>query len=296
MKYSDDMSDPYVCRPIAISELDSNFILESVLRRYGIKLEDKESMHVVSEGCDVCWLVSVMDCASTNHCSLQYICWYIGQYCPLNLIQFPELCGEHGTHLTKGRWPVGKCTAAALCSLSCFMRDQRANDAVEIEVANMTPSESVTVMRGTQPEEHVDLCQKIILSLFSRRPGTALWKDVAGSPGETSETQLYLDMMGLLSVISFKTMCCMLQGDPRVIFAWVHWCYTLASDASVALPVGSACCREQCQALLKVRKKYWISVSVEVGLEDVFLVGPTSRNCYADSSPARSRTKYLRGR
>ena len=122
------------------------------------------------------------------------------------------------------------------------MRDHRANDAVELEVTNMIPSESVTVMREPQPEEHLDLCQKIILSLFSRRPGTALWKDVAGSLGETRDTQFYLDMVGLLSVISPTTMRGMLQGDAQVIFAWVHWCYILASAASVSLPVGPACC------------------------------------------------------
>ena len=233
--------EPFFVRTMVVAETSANFLLEGLLRSLPFSFEDPQRMAQLSAATDFFVISATVDRASANQLAAAWLASR-ASLLPRNIIPWCEFCAAHGVALAKGKSPMIKKLATALCSFTLWMKTARNVEALADQVA-LEISRSFEVRREAPSEEFVKRGRLLVKMLYGGDSNDALWRWDARS-ARYEKTPLLKDLEKLCQVSSFGA------AGP----AWVHHCFVEAgsSDALSGLPVGAACCSSRAESLKKV--------------------------------------------
>lgn len=132
--------EPVLCRGTFLPSTTADNILEAILRRYPLPLEDEGALAATLSGDGLLILSFAHDRAASNYLALRWLFrLLIRPSVPKTIFPHAEACVLHGLQLARTRPPVGKGLVGATFSFTRFLRNWRSRESLRTEILLTVP-------------------------------------------------------------------------------------------------------------------------------------------------------------
>ena len=129
------LPEPVLCRGTFLPSTTADSILEAILRRYPLPLEDEEALAATLSGDSLLILSFAHDRAASNYLALRWLFRrLILPLVPKTIFPHAEACVLHGLQLARTRPAVGKGLAGATFSFTRLLRNWRSRESLRAEL------------------------------------------------------------------------------------------------------------------------------------------------------------------
>ena len=133
--------EPILCRGTFLQSTSADMILEAILKRYPLPLDDAEAMAAALSGDSLLLLTFAHDRASANFVALRWLFQRVAlPSLPKTVFAHAEACVLHGLQLARTRPAVGKTLVGATFSLTRFLRSWRSRESLRAELIALVRS------------------------------------------------------------------------------------------------------------------------------------------------------------
>ena len=134
------LPEPVFCRGTFLPSTTADCILEAILRRYPLPLEDEEALAATLSGDGLLILSFAHDRAASNYLALRWLFRrLILPSVPKTVFPHAEACVLHGLQLARTRPAVGKGLLGATFSFTRFLRNWRSRESLRTELLASAP-------------------------------------------------------------------------------------------------------------------------------------------------------------
>ena len=178
-------------------------------------------MKFLASKCSTLALFLCLDRAITNYCFTQYL-YSLFTDGPINVSFHHEPCNSHGCALVKGKWTTAKKSAAALNSVSRFLRDGKQCEQFEECVDELITADEVEAIPHVRPMWHVLWAETLTAAVMGFDYNTRMrTKNKNGS----KKSSYLIAVETFLEHVGLKAVCALSEDEEgiRPTKVWVVW-------------------------------------------------------------------------
>jgi len=179
------VDEPILSRATFLATTSADCILEAILRRYPIPLDDAAAVSGLGGSTGSVVLAFSHDRAASNYVVLRWICsQFILPAIPRNIYPHAEACVLHGLQLVRTRPAAGKPLIGAAFSLTRFFRNWKSMAGMRSEIIAFVRTH-LEVVPAPCPEGVATRDEAVLKVLFADRPAPAI-----GQPNRVTQSEL----------------------------------------------------------------------------------------------------------
>ena len=179
------VDEPILSRATFLATTSADCILEAILRRYPIPLDDAAAVSGLGGSTGSVVLAFSHDRAASNYVVLRWICsQLILPAIPRNIYPHAEACVLHGLQLVRTRPAAGKPLIGAAFSLTRFFRNWKSMAGMRSEIIAFVRTH-LEVVLAPCPEGVAKRDEAVLKILFGDRPAPAI-----GQPNRVTQSEL----------------------------------------------------------------------------------------------------------